>query len=128
MSVELTCPACGAINAFGGDQAGYMGKCGQCHTPLYVPQPDEMPAPVSIKRPLGGGPVRRVLVAAAGVVLVSAAGAAGYFLGAGIPQPAPSPQNELASARPVQLQSSASTSEDGPTEQSKEETLFTFKA
>ena len=50
MSIELNCSLCGAVNAFTTDQGGSLGRCGQCHTPLYVPRPEEMPAPASIRR------------------------------------------------------------------------------
>src|ERR1700722_11269264 len=38
MSIELTSPACRAVNAFSSEQSGQMGKCGHCQTQLYIPE------------------------------------------------------------------------------------------
>src|SRR5713226_5827204 len=84
MSVELACPACGAVNAFTDEQSGRMGKCGQCHTPLYIPRREEMPAFRSGAGPhVGRGSGVLILLAAAAIFFVLILGgvaALGWYL------------------------------------------------
>jgi hypothetical protein len=84
MSVELACPACGAVNAFTEEHAGRVGKCGQCQTPLYIPRREEMPSlrPRSQPPPRGGGLVKILLLASALllVAVVATTGVLGYLI------------------------------------------------
>jgi hypothetical protein len=76
MSVELACPACAAVNAFTDEQSGRMGKCGQCHTPLYIPRREEMPAFRTSPRGGGGISMVKILIAAAALVFIVLVGTA----------------------------------------------------
>ena len=75
MSIELSCPACGAGNSFAEDQAGRLGKCGDCKTPVYLPLREEMPATAVNNK--AKAPMRSL-----DKLLLVAAVLAGIFIGA----------------------------------------------
>jgi Bacterial pre-peptidase C-terminal domain len=134
MSIELMCPLCGAVNAFTPDQAGSLGQCGQCHTPLYVPRPEEMPAPASIKRfgrPSRGAMMSLVLTAAVVVLVGVGLVAGGYFAFFRKPTEVlgqQRPQDPFALAQKVKLTVADSVTQDGVIDQSNGETIYKISA
>jgi hypothetical protein len=157
MSVELSCPACKAVNAFLDAQAGSMGKCGQCNAPLYIPRPDEMPSPVTLHRVRGKAGKRRLLWLAAAVAGLGLAGClaatgvgAYYFLfycqdstpTATAPTPAPkttgkdTDTKEISTstldafdlATTVQAESSKCVHHEGWLKQARDEVVVKFRA
>src|SRR5687767_6618435 len=54
MSVELTCPACGAVLVPGAENAGRIAPCPGCGRSIQMPAPAEFPvlAPVPLAEPV----------------------------------------------------------------------------
>jgi hypothetical protein len=134
MSVELTCPACRAVNAFMPEQAGGMGKCGRCQTPLYVPRPEEMPSAIDIQnRGTLFGRLARWGIAAC-VVLVLVVGGAGGAFWWFANRLTPEQLQELEANKPfvaaqlVKVVASNSVTQDGTLEDAKSVNVFKFKA
>jgi len=144
MSVELACPACGAVNAFTDDQSGRMGKCGQCHTPLYIPRREEMPAFRTGPHGARGIGMVKILIAAAALVFIVLIGVAAlgvwfFFLyprgdgggnntaatGTGTAKDTKDP---YLTAPVVKVEASRSVTQEGAVEQAGGEAIFKFSA
>lgn len=134
MSIELMCPMCGAVNAFTADQGGSLGQCGQCHTPLYVPRPEEMPAPALVKRfagPSRGGAMGWVVAGVAVVLLgVSVLGSGAYFVFFRQPTPvqAQQPTDPFASAQKIKLTVAEPATQEGAIDEANHEAIYKVNA